>query len=478
MRVCGYNQGMQKQNLQGVFEAQGVYRWKAATSSVSERKKALQSLRDVMVSKKDAILAALAADLRRHSTESELFEFVPSMSELDFAIEHLHEWMQPQVRGTPLAFAPASSHVRFEAQGRVLVLGAWNYPFYLSIVPVVAAIAAGNTVILKPSELSQATSRVLVEVMEAAFDAEHVAVVEGGADVSQELFKLPFDHFFYTGGGAVGKLVMKAAAEHLAKVTLELGGKSPAIVDASADIKAAGRRIAWGKYINVGQTCIAPDYVLVPRAQEAELIAAIRAQVEASYGADEDARRKSPDLARIINARHFDRIRGLLEGTVQAGARVEFGGVCDGAEKYIAPTVLSGVRPDHPIMGDEIFGPVLPILTYESLSEAIEFVRARPKPLALYVFSRKGAATERVLRETSSGGVTVNDCMLHIGNPELPFGGVGPSGLGSYHGYYGFRCFSHEKAVFSQAALNATGWIAPPYTSRVRSVIGVMKRFL
>ncbi len=447
-------------------------------SSARERKSALKSLKDVMEARKDAILAALASDLRRHPIESELMEFAPSLAELDFAVANLDAWMKPHPRATPLALVPASSHVRFEAQGRVLVLGAWNYPLYLSIAPVVAAIAAGNTVILKPSELAPAMSRVLAEVIASAFDSQWVAVMEGGIDASQELLKLSFDHFFYTGGGTVGKIVMKAAAEHLAKVTLELGGKSPVIVDESADLRVVGKRLAWGKFINAGQTCIAPDYVLVPKGREAELAAGIRAQVEASYGVDETARQKSPDFARIVNERHFQRIRRLVEDSIKAGARIELGGVYEGVEKYIAPTVLSGVSGDHPVMADEIFGPVLPILSYEKLEDAIEFVRARPKPLALYIFSRKEANTERLLRETTSGGVTVNDCMLHIANPELPFGGVGPSGLGSYHGFYGFRCFSHEKAVLVQSSVNALGWLAPPYTARVRSLIGVMKKLM
>jgi aldehyde dehydrogenase (NAD+) len=461
-----------------IFEDQGKNRWNCATSSASDRKKKLSGLRDILESKREAILGAMAEDLRRHPMESELMEFTPTVAELDHAVAHLDYWMEPQPRPTPLALAPASSHVRFEAQGRVLVIGAWNYPFYLSVVPAIAALAAGNTVILKPSELAPATSRVLKEIFDIAFEVHDAAVVEGGVEVSQEILKLPFDHFFYTGGGAVGKIVMKAAAEHLAKVTLELGGKSPVILDESASLSQAGKRIAWGKFVNSGQTCIAPDYVLVPRGQESELISAIRAQVESSYGGDEESRKKTPDLARIVNTRHFHRIREMVEKSVEQGARVEMGGRFDESEKYIAPTVLSGVKADHAIMSDEIFGPVLPVISVDSLDEAISFVRSRPKPLALYVFSKRGDRTERILRETTSGGVTVNDCMLHIANPDLPFGGVGASGLGSYHGRSGFQCFSHERAVLMQAPVSAVGWFTPPYTQRLKGLIGVMKKLL
>jgi len=467
-----------QRTISEVFEAQGKNRWNCSLSTARDRKEKLEKLREAIESKRSAILSALTADLRRHPTETELFEVTSSVAELDHSLANLDQWMEPQTRATPLALAPASSHIRYEAQGRVLVLGAWNYPFYLSIVPVVAAISAGNTVILKPSELSPATSRVLKEIFDSAFEIQDVAVFEGGVEVSQELLQLPFDHFFYTGGGAVGKIVMKAAAEHLAKVTLELGGKSPVIVDESANALVAGKRIAWGKLVNSGQTCIAPDYVLVHRSKESELLAGIRSQIEASYGADEAARQFSPDLARIVNDRHFARIRTLVEKSIEQGARLELGGKFESSEKYIAPTVLSGVKPDHAVMSDEIFGPVLPVIAVDSLDEAIAFVRARPKPLALYVFSKRSDQTERVLRETSSGGVTVNDCMLHIANPNLPFGGVGPSGIGSYHGFSGFQCFSHEKAVFTQSPVNAVGWLAPPYTERVRGLVGVMKRLL
>jgi aldehyde dehydrogenase (NAD+) len=469
---------MHTQTISEVFEAQGKNRWNCALSSARARKSKLEDLRTVIESKREAICSALAADLRRHPTETEIFEITSSVAEIDHSLAHLDQWMEPQARPTPLALVPASSHIRYEAQGRVLVLGAWNYPFYLSIVPVVAAISAGNTVILKPSELSPATSRVLKEIFDSAFEVQDVAVIEGGVEVSQELLKLPFDHFFYTGGGTVGKIVMKAAAEHLAKVTLELGGKSPVIVDESANAVSAGKRIAWGKLVNSGQTCIAPDYVLVHRSKEAELLSGIRSQIEASYGADEGLRQSSPDLARIVNTRHFARIRELVQQSVAQGAKLELGGKFEESEKYIAPTVLTGVKAEHAVMADEIFGPVLPVISVDSLDEAIAFVRARPKPLALYVFSKRGDRTEKVLRETTSGGVTVNDCMLHIANPHLPFGGVGPSGIGSYHGFPGFQCFSHEKAVLTQAPVNAVGWLSPPYTERVRNLVSVMKRFL
>jgi aldehyde dehydrogenase (NAD+) len=344
-----------------------------------------------------------------------------------------------------------------------LILAPWNYPFHLALNPLTSAIAAGCCAIVKPSEKTPATEALIRDIITGTFPAEEVAVVEGGADVAAALLEQPFDHIHFTGGTAIARRVMAAAAKHLSTVTLELGGKCPAIVDGTADVTAAADRIVAGKFLNAGQTCIAPDYVLVHAARADALVAALRAAVARSYGADEPARQASPDFARIVDGQHFARLRELFMRTVAAGAQIAVGGEFDEATRYVAPTVLTGVTPEMPAMREEIFGPILPVLTWQDPAEALAVVAGLEKPLMLYVFTRDAAFADRVVRETRAGGTVVNNVGLHYLNHDAPFGGVGESGMGACHGFAGFRSFSHERAVMRQRWPVTIGLFSAPY---------------
>ncbi|HWC17322.1 MAG TPA: aldehyde dehydrogenase family protein, partial [Terriglobales bacterium] len=351
---------------------------------------------------------------------------------------------------------PARSWIIREPLGVVLIIGTWNYPVQLTLMPLVAAIAAGNCVIVKPSEVSAATSAALARLMPVYLDSNCIGVVEGGANETAALLNEKFNHIFYTGGARVGKIVAQAAAQSLTPVTLELGGKSPCIVDETANIEVAARRIAFGKFLNAGQTCIAPDYVLVHACREEELLAALKRAITDFYG---DKPHSSPDYARIVNDQHFDRVSRLLVGN-----EVFVGAETDRESHYIAPTLLRRVDAESPVMSEEVFGPVLPVLTVSNLSEAIDFVNARPKPLALYLFTESRKAERAVLTRTSSGGVCINSTLMHHVNERLPFGGVGDSGFGNYHGRFGFETFSHQRAVLRKPARPDIPLAYPRYT--------------
>jgi aldehyde dehydrogenase (NAD+) len=361
---------------------------------------------------------------------------------------------------------PGSARIVQEPLGTVLVIAPWNYPVQLLLGPLIPALAAGNTVVLKPSEVAPETSAALADLIPRYLDERAVQVVTGGVPETTELLAHQFDHIFYTGNGTVGRVVMEAASKHLTPVTLELGGKSPAIVTDSADVAVSARRVAWGKFINAGQTCIAPDYVLVAESCHDSFVAELGNAITAFFGDDPAT---SPDYGRIVNARHHARLTGLLE---RGGFdMVAFGGDHDVASRYLAPTVLTGVKPDAAVMDDELFGPILPVLSYGELDDAIAFVNERPKPLALYVFASRRPAIDRVIDRTSSGGVTVNHTLLHVSVPGLPFGGVGASGMGTYHGEAGFRVFSHAKPVLQRPAKPDPSIAYPPYTSFKQKVL-------
>jgi aldehyde dehydrogenase (NAD+) len=367
----------------------------------------------------------------------------------------------------PLAQQPGRATVHREPYGVVLVIAPWNYPIHLLLLPMVGAIAAGNAVVGKPSEVAARTSATLARLVPEYLDPEAVAAVEGGVAETQALLAERFDYVFYTGNGRVGRIVMAAAAEHLIPVTLELGGKSPVIVDESANIEVAARRIAFGKFLNAGQTCVAPDYALVTRTREAELVQQLGRAIREFYGPDPAA---SPDYARIVNDAHFRRLEQLLAGTTPA-----IGGETNAAGRYVAPTVLRDVSPEAPVMADEIFGPILPVLTVTDVDEAIRFVNDRDRPLALYVFAESAAVQQRVLERTSSGGVCVNATVLHVAVPTLPFGGVGASGMGAYHGKTSFDTFSHRKSVLDRPTRIDPKLAYPPYTKVKERLV---RRFL
>ncbi len=437
------------------------------TRSADWRLDQLGRLETMLREREGEIVAALHADLGRAPTEAYATEVGFVLAELRHARRNLQRWMRPERVWTPFVVQPARARVHREPVGVVLVIGPWNYPVQLVLAPLVAAIAAGNCAVIKPSEISAHSSHVLAQLAPEYLDDDAVAVVEGGVPETTALLAERFDHVFYTGNGTIGRIVMEAAAKHLTPVTLELGGKSPAIVDRNADLAVAARRLAWGKYVNAGQTCVAPDYVLVDESLEDELLDRLRDAVRTFYGDDP---RQSPDYARIVNDSHFTRLEHLV-----TDGDVVFGGDRDPATRYFAPTALRNVPVASTVMRDEIFGPILPVIPVRDVTAAIDFVNERDKPLALYVFSESEAVQERVVEETTSGGVAVNATMLHLAVPELPFGGVGPSGMGAYHGRAGFDTFSHRKSVLSKSTRLDPDLAYPPYT-RLKNAI--LHRFL
>lgn len=426
------------------------------------RRGQLRRLNDLMVAEEARIFEALKADLGRCATEAYVFEVGYCRSEVRHTLKHLSAWMRPERVSTPLHTAKATSRIHRQPLGVVLIIGPWNYPFQLAIAPLIAAIAAGNCAVVKPSELAPATSKLMGELLPRYLDSDCIRIVEGGVPETTALLEQKYDHVFFTGSTRVGKIVYQAAAKHLTPVTLELGGKSPCIVDRTVDLPVAARRIVWGKFANAGQTCVAPDYILAHEDVREALVAELRKTVQKFYGEDP---RKSPDFGRIINAAHFERLTGYLEQ-----GEVTFGGEHDAAERYLAPTLMQGTAPDAPVMQDEIFGPILPVLPVGSLDEAITFVNARPKPLALYVFSADRAAARKVIDATTSGGAAVNDTINHLAVPDLPFGGVGDSGIGSYHGPQGFKTFSHTRSVLDRSTKLDLPLRYPPYVNTLKWV--------
>jgi aldehyde dehydrogenase (NAD+) len=435
------------------------------TRPLAWRREQLKNLRSLMRAHGDEMVAALRADFGKPELEARMMDVGQVPIECSLALRNLRKWTRPERAGS-LPILGRSRIVR-EPLGVVLIIAPWNYPVGLLLSPLVGAIAAGNCAVLKPSEVTARTAEVLARRVPEHLDPQAVAVVNGAAEETQALLAQRFDHIFYTGGGRVGRIVMKAAAETLTPVTLELGGKSPCIVDADVDVRVAARRIAWGKFLNAGQTCVAPDYVLVHERREEELVREIGTAIREFYGADPLA---SADLTQVADARHFERIAKLL-----TGGEVAVGGRTDPERRRIEPTLLRGVRKDAPIMREEIFGPVLPVLPVRSIDEAVDFVNERDKPLALYVFSRDEEVQRDVVERTSSGGVCVNGTLLHLSNPALPFGGVGPSGMGAYHGRHSFETFSHRKSVLTRGLRFDPSFLYPPYTSwKTR----LMRRFL
>jgi aldehyde dehydrogenase (NAD+) len=462
------------EEVRKIFDAQTARRWVVAQSTAQERIGKLTRLKDAIVSHRDELADAVHADFRKHAAEFEFTEIFPVVEELNFAIEHLAAWMKPVHAKSTLELVGARSAVRHEPLGLVLVLAPWNYPFHLAIIPLISAIAAGNCVVLKPSNKTSNTARAIAKLISSTFNQDEVAVVTGDHRIADALLDQPFDHVFFTGSTAIGKKIMASAARSLATVTLELGGKSPAIIDESADIETSARRVMWGKCTNAGQTCIAPDYALVHERVAETFVDAAKKAVETFYGSNPDEWIKNPDYARMIDDAAYGRVSKLLEGSIVAGARVALGGVTDAGTRYIAPTILSGVTPEMPIMSEEIFGPILPVLTFRNLEEAIALVRRGEKPLALYLFAEDRAVIERILMSTTSGGTVVNHVFLHIVNPNIPFGGVGASGQGNYHGEYGFRTFSHARAVVEQTTASAITLLFPPYETKKSEVTQVV----
>ncbi|MBG7603914.1 MAG: aldehyde dehydrogenase family protein [Actinobacteria bacterium] len=447
------------QNLREGF-ADGLLREK------SSRIAQLRQLRLMLVEQEDRLVDALVDDLGKPRIEAYMTEIAFTINEIDHTIKNLDSWTKPEKVKVPITFKPATAKIYPQPLGTVCIIAPWNYPVQLTLAPLVAALAAGNTAVLKPSEVAPATAELIAELIPEYLSSRAVAVVTGAVEETTALLEVRFDHIFYTGNGTVARIVMAAAAKHLTPVTLELGGKSPAIVAADTNVKVTARRIAWAKFVNAGQTCVAPDYVLVEDGVEEELLAALRDAITEFFGDDPQA---SPDFTRIVNERHYDRLTGLLDSggyeTTVAG------GTGDRADRYIAPTVLAGVKPDAPVMNEEIFGPILPVLNVGNIDEAIGFINDREKPLALYAFSTSDDVLSRVVDRTSAGGVTLNHALLHLAVPDLPFGGVGESGMGTYHGKAGFDVFSHRKPVFNKPLRPDPSIMYPPYTKMKQKLI-------
>lgn len=442
------------------------------SSNAEERIERLNRIKNWIKKNQDEIRDSLWADFKKPIPETDLSEIYPVTSEINHTIKNLKSWMKAKSVSTPLPMLGTKGKILIEPRGTSLIIAPWNYPFNLAVAPMISALAAGCTVIIKPSEITPHTSVLVQKMVEELFDPSEVAVFQGKTDVAQYLLSLPFDHIFFTGSPAVGKIVMKAASENLTSITLELGGKSPAIVDKTADLKDAAGKLISGKFINCGQTCIAPDYILVHHEQYSQLVMELKLAIQKMYDPHYKGIDKSPDLARIVNERHFLRINGYLTDAIEKGASLEFGGKTDLSQRYIEPTILANVTDEMEVMQEEIFGPILPIMTYQNLEEAIDYINSKPKPLALYYFGNDSDASKKVLTETSSGNVVINDCVLHFLHNELLFGGVNNSGIGKAHGYFGFLAFSHEKGILHQrVGFNNTTLLKPPYGSQAKQII-------
>ncbi len=458
---------MENTSLQALLESQQLFFASGKTRGLSFRKEALKKLRSAILMHEEELYQALHKDLHKSSFESYATEIGFVLDELRFHLKKLHKWTQPKRVSSSLVSFPARGYKTHEPLGTVLIIAPWNYPFQLMVAPLIGAISAGNTVIIKPSEIAENTALVIEKIINSSFEKGYIHVVTGGVEISQALLKLRFNHIFFTGSSHVGKIVMQAAAKQMIPVTLELGGKSPCIVDETAPLKLTARRIVWGKLLNAGQTCIAPDYLYVHEKIKEPLIKAIIAAIKKAYG--EDAR-KSPDFPRIITRANMERLTTLLDG-----AKIAYGGHYDKEEKYFEPTILDEVSFDLPVMQQEIFGPILPVLTFSDPEEIISQVNARPRPLSLYVFSKSRTFQKKIISSIPAGGVTVNDTLMHIASNKLPFGGVGDSGMGKYHGYFSFETFSNAKPVVYRGTWIDIPIRYAPYGKKLRIIKYLMR---
>ncbi len=470
---------LDKTHLQTVFERQAATAIHLRSSTAAERIAKIRKLRDAVIAHTEDWYKAAYADFRKPEGEVDLAEILPVCVEANDAIRNLKKWMKPSHVWPTMLTLGMRSHVQYMPKGRCLIIGPFNYPVNLTLGPLVSAIAAGNTAILKPSELTPHLSAVICKVVREVFTEDEVAIFEGEADVSQALLELPFDHIFFTGSPMIGKLVMGAAARHLASVTLELGGKSPTIIDASANLKLAASNIMWAKFANSGQTCIAPDYVFVHESVKDAWVVLCQAQLKKAYGEDLAVQQKSPHLAHMVNSRHTARVKGLLDDAVAKGAKALTGGGVSENDCFIQPTLLDQVASNSRVMDEEIFGPLLPIMTYRDINDVIAHVNAGPKPLALYIYSQDSANIDKVLTQTVSGGACVNHALMQFLHGNLPFGGVNNSGIGNAHGHYGFKAFSHERGVVrTQFSFAATLFSAGEVPKMVRKALKAAFKFL
>jgi len=455
-----------EENIPKIIELQKAFFESGATRNVSDRIQKLKKLKEVIERREDDICTALHNDFRKPEFETIVTETSFILSELKYIIKNLEKWARPKKVSSTLLNFPSRDFIYSEPYGNCLILAPWNYPFQLKVSPAIGAIAAGNTVVLKPSEYSPYTSQIVEEIFAEVFSPDWVSVVQGEASASQKLLEHKWDYVFFTGSVPVGRIVNKAIAPHLTPATLELGGKSPCIVHRSAKIELAAKRIVWGKFVNAGQTCIAPDYLLIDSEVKEEFYSAVKKELKSAYG---DHPKSSPDLARIVNQKNFDRLVNLLDNE-----NCIIGGASDADTLYIAPTLLDEPSLDSEVMKDEIFGPILPVISYTSEKDIEEIISKYPKPLSLYIFSEEKKFTQGILQKVSFGGGTINDVLVHIANKNLPFGGVGNSGFGAYHGKYSFDTFSHKKSISKRGTWLDLPFKYAPYGNK----INLVKRFL
>ncbi|WP_346235499.1 aldehyde dehydrogenase [Lysinibacillus telephonicus] len=455
--------------VESMIEEQKKFFFTGLTREIDFRKKQLLKLKQKIKHYEDEILHALNLDLHKSEFEAYSNEVGIVLDSIQYMIKNIEDWSKPIEVKTPLHFQPAKSFIVREPYGVALIIGPFNYPFQLVMEPLIGAIIGGNTAIVKPSETAVHTAKIIKKIIEETFDTSYVRVVEGEKEEVTALIHASFDYIFFTGSVAVGKVIMRAASEKLTPITLELGGKSPTIVDQTADLEVAAKRIVWGKFNNTGQTCVAPDYVLVHASVYNKFMKIMKKTITQFYGKDAQ---KSKDYGRVINERQFNRLQELLEAEKN---QITFGGRTDKKDLYIEPTILENISWNSPIMEDEIFGPILPIISYEDLNMAIHQIRKLPKPLAAYFFSENKKAIDFFLQELPFGGGCINDTVTHVANPYLPFGGVGPSGVNAYHGKASFENFTHAKSIMKRSSKLANNLLFPPYKQKVKLVRKMLK---
>ena len=459
-----------------LFQQQKKNVQKLRNSTINDRKKKLKALQEAILAHKEEIRDALWNDFKKPAAEVDMSEILPVISEIKHAHRHLHQWVKGQSVNTPLLFLGTSGKIHYEPKGTTLIISPWNFPVNLTFAPLVSAIAAGNTAILKPSEVSANSSAIMQKIIKEVFSSDEIAVVQGAVGETKHLLSLPFDHIFFTGSPSVGKVVMEAASKNLTSVTLELGGKSPAIIEESADLKDAAKKIVWGKFVNAGQTCVAPDYLMVHENYQQDLINYLKEYIEKFYSETPEV---SSSYAHIISDKHYDHLNELYEDAIQKGAENVLLKNFSPKERFISPVVLTDVNFDMEVMQKEIFGPILPVVTYKDIGDTIEVIRKNPNPLAAYIFTKDGKIGKQLAHEISAGGICINECVIHYSHTELPFGGNRTSGMGSSHGYYGFRAFSNVKPVLKQRrGITNMDLLYPPYSKKTEKIINwILKYF-
>lgn len=455
-----------------IFQLQKSNQQNIADTTSEERKHKLDLLNNAVLKYRDKIREALHKDFRKHPSEVDIAEIYPITSDIKHTKSHLSKWMRPRKVTTPMAQLGTSSYINYEPKGVVLIIAPWNFPVMLTFAPLISAIAAGNCVMLKPSEHTPNASAVMKMIITELFDESEVALIEGDVTVSTELLKLPFNHIFFTGAPEIGKIVMKAAAENLSSVTLELGGKSPTIVDETADLKKAAKRIVFGKWINNGQVCIAPDYVLVHESISKPLLEEVKKTLISFYGEDASV---TDSYNRMVNHNHFQRVKGYLQDALEKGATIVHGGKTDDNQDYMEPTVVMNISDDAELWEKEIFGPILPFLNFSDLQEAIDKINSKEKPLALYIFSKNKNNINRIIKNTRAGGTCINHVGIHFFNNYLPFGGSNNSGIGRSNGFFGFESFSNPRAILKQwSPINGLDNLTAPYNNKKQKLIDMI----